>query len=116
MIQKMLLFKNLFKIIIIEGILICTNEELRNLLNMKIFINAEESTLIFRRLLRDIKERGRTVDEVYFRYTRDVAPSYKNYVLPSSKYADMTINNDGNIYVGLEAVLNHIITVLNNVC
>lgn len=105
------------KIIIIEGILICTQEELRNLFNMKIFVDATESTQVFRRLERDVKERGRTIEEVHKRYKRDVAPSYKQYVLPSAQFTDMTINNnDDELYVGLEAVLNHIITVLNNVC
>lgn len=105
------------KIIIVEGILICTQERLRNLFNMKIFIDAKESTQVFRRLKRDIKERGRTIEEVENRYKRDVAPSYQQHVLPSANFADMRINNDGEEnYVGLETVLNHIITVLNKIC
>ena len=104
------------KIIIIEGILICTNEKLRNLLNMKIFVDASESTQVFRRIKRDTADRGRTIDEVQHRYQRDVAPSYNQYVKPSAIYANMTINNNGENYVGIEAVLNHVITILNKVC
>ncbi len=103
------------KIIIVEGILILTREKLRSLLNMKIFINADEPTQIFRRAIRDIKERGRTIEEVRMRYERDVWPSYKEYVLPSSKYADMSINNFNDCYVGPQIALNHIITILRNI-
>lgn len=104
-------------IIILEGILICTEENLRNLSNMRIFVDANESTQVFRRLVRDVNERGRTIEEVRKQYKRDVAPSYKQFVLPSAQYADMTINNNNDEeYVGLEAVLNHVMTVMNNVC
>ncbi|AZL89435.1 uridine kinase [Megavirus baoshan] len=102
------------KIIIVEGILIFTQERLRNLLNMKIFINADEPTQIFRRTIRDVAERGRDIEEVQLRVTRDVWPSYKTHVLPSSIYADMSINNFNNCYVGPQIMLNHIITVFKS--
>ena len=100
------------KIIIVEGILILTQEKLRNLLNMKIFIAADEPTQIFRRTIRDMSERQRTIEQIQKQYERDVWPSYKEYVLPSSKYADMSINNHNDCYVGPEIMLNHIISVL----
>ena len=104
------------KIIIVDGILIGTQEELRNYFDMKIFVNSKESTQVFRRLERDVKERGRTIEEVSERYQRDVAPSYQQYVLPSAQFADMIINNNnGEVYIGLEAVLNHIMTIYKNI-
>ena len=104
------------KIIIVEGILIFSHEEIRNLFNMKIFINAEAPTQIFRRTIRDINTRGRTIEEVRERYERDVWPSYNDFVYPSSKYADMVINNFNDCYVGPQIMLNHIITILGNIC
>ena len=101
------------KIIVIEGILIFTQEKLRNLCNLKVFINARESTRLFRRLKRDIEERGRSVDEVSLRYERDVAPSYEQYVLPSAQYSDMTINNYSGSYVGLAVMLDHLIKTVS---
>lgn len=99
------------KIIIVEGILIFTHEKLRNLLDMKIFVNADAPTQIFRRVSRDIKERARTISEVSDRYQRDVWPAYKEFVLPSSKYADLSINNFSDCFVGPQIMLNHIITI-----
>ena len=104
------------KIIIVEGILIFTQEKLRDLFNMKIFIGAEEPTQIFRRAMRDINERGRTIEEVKQRFERDVWPSYKEHVLPSSKHADILINNFNDCFVGPQIVLSHIITILKNIC
>nr|AEX62887.1 uridine kinase [Moumouvirus Monve] len=104
------------KIIIVEGILIFTQEHLRNLLNMKIFINADEPTQIFRRTIRDVNERGRDIQEVQLRVTRDVWPSYKTHVLPSSRYADISINNFNECYIGPEVVLSYIINIFKSLC
>jgi uridine kinase len=104
------------KIIIIEGILIFTQDKLRDLFNMKIFIEAEEPTQIFRRAIRDVNERNRTIEEVKLRYERDVWPSYKEYVLPSSKYADILINNFNDCFVGPQIVLSYIVNILHNIC
>ena len=115
--KKQTITVNKAKIIIVEGILICTNEKLRNYFNMKIFIFAGEALQFARRLSRDINQRGRSIEEVKKRYFRDVTHSYNQHVLPSAQYADMTINNNGDDnYVGLEMVLHHIIVVLNKVC
>ncbi|XWV25194.1 mg417 protein [Tupanvirus deep ocean] len=104
------------KIIIVEGILIFTQEELRDLFNMKIFIDAATPTQIFRRIHRDQSERGRNLHEIWQRYERDVWPSYSEYVSPSSKFADIIINNFNNCYVGPQIVLSHIINILRNIC
>lgn len=104
------------KIIIVEGILIFTQKELRDLFNYKLFIQADISTQIFRRTKRDMSERGRTLDEISERYLRDVSPSYTEYVLPSSRFADMSINNFNGCFVGPQSMLNHIITTMKNIC
>src|SRR5271154_1005013 len=102
------------KIIIIEGILIFTQEELRNLCTLKVFVGAEEATQIFRRIDRDTKERGRTLEEIKKRYHDHVGPSFKEYVLPSARYADLTINNHDDCYTGLEILMNQIVRILQN--
>lgn len=102
------------KIIIVEGILIFTQPKLRDLMNMKIFVSTDLPTQIFRRTIRDINERGRTIESVRERYVRDVGPSYEMYVLPSSRHADMIINNFNDCFVGPQIMLNHIITVLTS--
>ncbi|XWV26454.1 uridine kinase [Tupanvirus soda lake] len=104
------------KIIIVEGILIFTQEELRDLFNMKIFIDTATPTQIFRRIHRDQNERGRNLHEIWQRYERDVWPSYSEHVAPSSKFADIIINNFNNCYVGPQIVLSHIINILRNIC
>lgn len=103
------------KFIIVEGILIFTQDQLRKLFNMKIFIYASLSIQIFRRTKRDVKERGKTIDEVEKRYERDVEPSYHEFVFPSSRYADMFINNVNGYYVGHQIMLNHIIKICHNI-
>lgn len=103
------------KIIVLEGILLLTDIQIRKLSNLKIFINASLSTQIFRRTKRDVKDRGRTIDEVEARYERDVEPSYHEHVFPSSRHADMFINNFNGSYVGHEVMLNHIVTILKKI-
>lgn len=103
------------KIIIIEGILIFTQEKLRDLINIKIFIDVQSPIPIFRRIVRDTNERGRSIHEVATRYGNHVWPSYKAHVLPSSKYADISLNNFDNCYVGFEIVLSHLVNTLKNI-
>lgn len=104
------------KIIIVEGILIFTQEKLRNKFNLKIYVDATLATQVFRRIIRDTRERGRTLETIRERYERDVAPSYIHHIYPSVIHADLTINNFNGCYVGLEAMLNHVITILKNIC
>lgn len=96
------------KIILIEGILIFSIEELRKLCDLKIFINAHTSTCLLRRIERDIGERGRTLGEVRSRYEKHVMPSIIQYVEPSSHHADIAIKNENDTYIGLEVVLYYI--------
>ena len=103
------------KILIVEGILIFTQERLRNMLDMKIFIDAAIPTQIFRRVSRDTTERGRTIDDVWRRYEQDVWPSFKTFVSPSAEYADVVINNFYGCFVGPQIVLSYIINVAKNI-
>jgi uridine kinase len=103
------------RIIIVEGILIFTQEELRNLFNLKVFISSHGELAFCRRLERDVKERGRTQKEVIDRYFRDVLASSKKYVEPSENFCDIVLkNNLQGKFIGLQILLDHLNTVLYN--
>lgn len=97
------------KIIIIEGILILTQKELRDLCDLQIYVSAFPQLMYSRRLKRDVEERGRTAEEVEERYFRDVLPASQQYVGPSESFADIVLkNNTHNRFIGLEILLDHI--------
>ncbi|KAI0264485.1 armadillo/beta-catenin/plakoglobin [Gloeopeniophorella convolvens] len=94
-------------IIIAEGILALHDPEMRKLYDLKIFVQADSDLMLARRIARDTKERGRTVDGILEQYLRYVKPSYDNFVLPSSRHADIIVpgNNNG---VAIELISTHI--------
>jgi len=97
------------KIIILEGILIFTQKELLDLINLKVFISAYSELSFSRRLKRDVEERGRTIQEVTTRYFKDVLPSTKQYVEPSENFSDIVLKNNTNQnFIGLQILLDHI--------
>lgn len=100
------------KMIIIEGTLIFTQEEILKLCDLKVFISANEATRVFRRLKRDIETRGRTMDEVENRWKKDIESSDEKYIKPSAYHAHIKINNIDNRYEGLDILLNHLINKL----
>lgn len=84
------------EIIILEGILTLTFEQIRNLVDLKLFIDTPDDIKFIRRLQRDIAERGRTVESVIDQYLTTVRPMYLKYILPTKEYADIII--DGTTY------------------
>lgn len=101
------------KIIIVEGILVLTQECLRALFDLKVFVDASVPTQLFRRISRDIHERGRDIDDVQKRYERDIWSSYKEYIKPSASHADMTIKSIKNCFVGPQIFLSHVVDILD---
>ncbi|KAG7532162.1 hypothetical protein FFLO_03790 [Filobasidium floriforme] len=83
-------------VIIVEGILTLCSPELRDLYDLKIFVNADSDVMLSRRILRDTKERGRDVDGIIAQYLRFVKRSYDTFVLPSSKHADIIVPGQDN--------------------
>lgn len=97
------------KIILIEGILIFSQERLRNLCDLKVFVEADSVVCYTRRMKRDINERGRTIEDVEHRYLEHVVPSCQNFINPSRFYANISlINNTHGEFVGLEVLLGFI--------
>ena len=84
------------KVIIIEGIMVLQNEKLRNLLDIKIFVEADADERILRRVIRDVKERGRDVEGIAKQYLTTVKPMHYIYVEPTKALADIVINSGMN--------------------
>lgn len=82
------------KVMIVEGILILTNPELREMFDIKIFVHADSDERLIRRLKRDISERGRDIDEVLNRYQTTLKPMHEQFIEPSKAFADIIIPND----------------------
>jgi len=94
--------------LIIEGILIFENKALRELMDIKIFVDTDADVRFIRRLVRDIRERGRTMDSVIDQYRNTVRPMHMEFVEPSKRYADVIIPEGGHNEVGIDLVIQKI--------
>ena len=101
------------KIIILEGILILEDERIRNLADIKLFVEADDDLRFIRRLKRDIVERGRTLDSVIYQYLDTVKPMHYAFVKPTKRYADIIIPNDYQHDVAVDLISAKIIAILN---
>lgn len=84
------------RIIVVEGILAFQNVELRSLFDLKIFVDSDADERILRRMLRDIRERGRDVEDIVLQYINTVKPMHNLYVEPTKEYADIIIRGGLN--------------------
>ncbi len=100
-------------VIIIEGILIFTCEELRNKMDVKVFVDADDDSRLMRIMRRDIRERGKSVDDVIERYSKTVKPMYHQFIEPSKRYADVIIPQGGHNRVAIEVLIAIIEKSLN---
>jgi uridine kinase len=89
---------------IVEGILILTNPEIRDLFDIKIFVHADSDERLIRRLKRDITERGRDIDEVLTRYQNTLKPMHQQFIEPMKEYADIIIPNNKYNTVAVDIV------------
>ena len=102
------------KIILVEGMLILENKALRNLLDIKLFVDTDDDVRLLRRILRDTRERGRTLDEVAERYLATVKPMHQHFVEPSNRYADVIIPEGGENAVALLMLIQRIAYHIEN--
>ncbi|MDY0210815.1 MAG: uridine kinase [Acholeplasma sp.] len=100
------------KVIILEGILILTDERIRNLADIKLFVELDDDTRFIRRLQRDLKERGRSVESVIEQYQNTVKPMHFKYVKPTKRFADVIIPNDYNHGVAVDIIVSKIQMIL----
>ena len=99
-------------IVLIEGLFIYYYEEIRQLLDLKLFLHAQETTAFTRRIKRDRLERNYPLEDVLYRYQKHVLPSYEHYIKPFQKEADIVVNNHRNFDRGLEVVTAYLQSIL----
>ena len=96
------------KVIIVEGILIFENKELRELMDIKIFVDTDADVRLCRRIKRDVNKRGRTLESVLEQYQTTVKPMHEKYVEPSKKYANIVVLEGGKNFVALDMIVGRI--------
>ena len=96
------------KVVVLEGILILENEKLRDRLDMKIYVDTDADVRILRRILRDVKERGRSLDSVIEQYLSTVKPMHEAFVEPSKRYADIIVPVGGENAVACQMIIDQV--------
>lgn len=101
------------EVIILEGILILEDPRLVDLMDIKVFVDTDADLRMVRRLMRDIKERGRTLDSVIDQYIHNVRPMHLQFVEPTKRYADIIIPEGGQNHVAIDIMATKIETILS---
>lgn len=100
------------EVVIVEGILVLTNPALRELMDMKVFVDADADDRLMRVIKRDIVERGRSIDRVMERYECTVKPMHEQFIEPSKRYADVIVPQGGNNQVAIDLLTMYIAKAL----
>ena len=95
-------------VIIVEGILIFENRELRELMDIRIFVDTDADVRLCRRIKRDVNKRGRTLESVLTQYQTTVKPMHEKYVEPSKRFADIVVPEGGKNFVALDMIIGRI--------
>ena len=101
------------KVIIIDGILIFENKELRDLMDIKVFVDTDADLRLARRILRDVRDRGRSMESVISQYTTTVKPMHEEFVEPSKRYADVIIPEGGYNSVAVQMLIQNIRSIVD---
>ena len=96
------------KVVIVEGILIFENKELCSLMDIKVFVDADADVRILRRIVRDVRDRGRSLESVINQYLNTVKPMHERYVEPSKRNADIIVPEGGHNRVALELLMERV--------
>ena len=102
-------------VIIVEGILIFADEALRDLMDIRIFVDTDADVRLCRRIKRDVNKRGRTLESVLTQYQQTVKPMHEKYVEPSKKFANLIVPEGGKNYVALDMIIDRIRHHLNEI-
>lgn len=100
------------KVIIVEGFMIFENVTLRELFDIKVFVDADADERLIRRIIRDVNERGRSLESVIVQYTNTVKPMHEQFVEPYKKYADIIIPRGGLNDIGIDMLIHKIKAIL----
>ncbi len=95
-------------VIIVEGLLILQDSVLRDMLDIKIFVDTDADVRILRRILRDVKERGRSIESVVEQYLKTVKPMHEQFIEPSKRFADIVVLGGGHNLVALDMIMQRI--------
>ena len=101
------------QVLIIEGILCLTNKALRDLMDIKVYVDCDSDIRLSRVIYRDIEERGRDVNQVLTRYNKTVRPSHLQFIEPTKRYADIIVPQGGKNLIAIQILTNHIVQTLN---
>lgn len=101
------------EIIIVEGLLVFYEERIRELLDIKIYVDTDADIRILRRIIRDMNERKRSLDSVISQYMKTVRPAHEQFIEPSKKYADIIVTEGGNNLVAVDLMVTKIRSLLN---
>ena len=104
------------KVVIVEGILIFENKELCSLMDIKVFVDADADVRILRRIVRDVRDRGRSLESVVNQYLSTVKPMHERYVEPSKRNADIIVPEGGHNRVALELLMERVRAHLEGKC
>ncbi|MFA5471845.1 MAG: uridine kinase [Acholeplasmataceae bacterium] len=96
------------KIIIVEGILILENAKIRELSDINLYVELDDDTRFIRRMLRDLKERGRSLESIISQYQKTVKPMFHKYIKPTKRYADVLIPNDTKHDIAVDLIVTKI--------
>lgn len=102
------------EVIILEGILILEDERLRDLMDIKVYVDTDDDIRIIRRIKRDMEERGRTLDSVIEQYLTVVKPMYHQFIEPTKRYADIIVPEGGENHVAIDLITTKVARFLNH--
>ena len=101
------------KVIIVDGILIFEHKELRDLMDIKVFVDTDADVRLARRIMRDVRQRGRSMESVIDQYITTVKPMHEEFVEPSKKYADVIIPEGGFNSVAVKMLIQNIRSLID---
>lgn len=102
------------EVIILEGILILEDERLRDLMDIKVYVDTDDDIRIIRRIKRDMEERGRTLDSVIEQYLTVVKPMYHQFIEPTKRYADIIVPEGGENHVAIDLITTKVASFSNH--
>ncbi|GED81143.1 uridine kinase [Latilactobacillus curvatus] len=100
-------------VIILEGILVLADARLRDLMDIKVYVDTDDDIRLLRRMHRDMESRGRTFDDVVGQYLKTVKPMFHEFIEPTKRYADLIVPEGGNNRVAIDLLVTKIQSILN---
>ncbi len=99
--------------IILEGILVLADARLRDLMDIKVYVDTDDDIRLLRRMSRDMESRGRSFDDIVMQYLKTVKPMFHEFIEPTKRYADLIVPEGGNNRVAIDLLVTKIQSILN---